>query len=272
MPTPCGCTTGSLGLGAHPLLEDSNGKGGYHVWTRFDDRIPGHLARSIVLWLVKDAPPAIHVEAFPKQAASPYGNQMRLPGKHHKRDHWSRFFDGEKWLEGEDAVQYLLDWQATDPQVFPEEARHYAPPKPSPKPPKPSANGQSWDDSDGHWVKQFDGNLRTLDIVALCDDRLTGDDGGDRYGILCPWHDEHTTGDEGTCVWAREDGRYPGFNCLHAHCQGRTLRDLLEFYGKEAVESLLCGAVRGAAVTTSTSGWTKWSSLRPASRNRWKPP
>ena len=59
---------------------------------------------------------------------------------------------------------------------------------------------------------------------------------GDRYGILCPWHDEHTTGDGGTCVWVAEDGRYPGFNCLHAHCQGRTLRDLLESYGKEAVD------------------------------------
>jgi hypothetical protein len=71
----------------------------------------------------------------------------------------------------------------------------------------------------------------------MCDDRLTGDDQGNRHGILCPWHAEHTTGDEGTSVWAAEDGRYPAFKCLHAHCQGRSLRDLLEWYGKEAVDA-----------------------------------
>jgi hypothetical protein len=86
-------------------------------------------------------------------------------------------------------------------------------------------------------VQQFDGDLRTLDIVALCDDRLTGDDQGNRHGILCPWHDQHTTGDEGTSVWVAADGRYPAFKCLHAHCQGRSLRDLLEWYGKEAVDA-----------------------------------
>jgi hypothetical protein len=226
------------GFGARPLLEDSNGKGGFHVWCRFDHRIPGHLARSIVLWLVKDAPPALHVEAFPKQAKSPYGNQMRLPGRHHKRDHYSRFWDGSKWLEGDAACRFLLDWAATAPAVFPEEARQYLPPKPPPKPPspRPEADGEPWDETDGHWVKQFDGDLRTLDVLKLCDDRLTGEDCGDRYGIVCPWHDEHSTGDGGTCVWVGGDGRYPGFNCLHAHCRDRKLHDLLEFYGKEAVD------------------------------------
>ena len=125
-------------IGANPLLEDSNGSGGYHVWLRFDERISGSVAHSVAIWLVRHCPAGIHAEAFPKQPdlneTRRYGNQMRLPGKHHKRDHWSRFFDGEKWLEGENAVRHLLDWQATDISVFSRRAREFVPVAPSPVP------------------------------------------------------------------------------------------------------------------------------------------
>ena len=125
-------------MGANPLLEDSNGSGGYHVWLRFAERIPGPVAHSVAKWLVRHCPAGIHAEAFPKQPSlnetRRYGNQMRLPGKHHKHDHWSRFFDGEKWLEGEDAVRHLLAWEATGMSVFPRRAREYLAPKPPPQP------------------------------------------------------------------------------------------------------------------------------------------
>jgi hypothetical protein len=121
-------------MGANPLLEDSNGSGGYHIWLRFDERIPGLVAYSVANWLVRHCPASIHAEAFPKQPdlneTRRYGNQMRLPGRHHKSDHRSRFFDGEKWLEGDDACHWLLDWQATDIMVFPRRAREYIGPKP----------------------------------------------------------------------------------------------------------------------------------------------
>ena len=49
--------------------------------------------------------------------ATPYGNWIRLPGKHHKRHHWSRIYDLKtgRWLEGEDAVQYLVAVAGDDP-------------------------------------------------------------------------------------------------------------------------------------------------------------
>ena len=125
-------------MGANPLVEDSNGSGGYHVWLRFDDRILGSVAHSVATWLVRHCPAGIHAEAFPKQPnlneTRRYGNQMRLPGKHHKRDHWSRFFDGEKWLEGDEACRWLLNWKATDISVFPRRAREFVQVAPSPAP------------------------------------------------------------------------------------------------------------------------------------------
>jgi hypothetical protein len=41
----------------------------------------------------------------------------------------------------------------------------------------------------------------------------------------CPWADEHTTGRGGAAVMIHASGAYD-FTCLHAHCAGRTWRDL----------------------------------------------
>jgi hypothetical protein len=42
-----------------------------------------------------------------------------------------------------------------------------------------------------------------------------------KYGIVCPWVDEHTGGDEsGTRVGQYEDGAL-FFHCEHSHCAGR---------------------------------------------------
>ena len=233
-------------MGACPLLEDSNGSGGgFHVWLRFADCIPGSVAYSVASWLVQGCDDAIHAEAFPKQAQlneHGVGNQMRLPGKHHKRNHWSRFYVGGRWIEGEEAIRHLLAWEPTDITVFPQRAREFVPPPPAKKPRTPTANGngQAWDEeTDGHWCNQFDGDLRTLDITKLCADRLGNVVGYDKHAITCPWNDTHTTGDGGTCVWEAVEGeKFPGFSCRHAHCENiRTLQDLLEFYGKAAVDA-----------------------------------
>jgi hypothetical protein len=82
-------------------------------------------------WLVADhsalgltAPP----ETFPKQptVAPPgqngqYGNWLRLPGKHHTRDHWSRVWDGGRWLDGHDAVDHILALRGDDPDLLAED-------------------------------------------------------------------------------------------------------------------------------------------------------
>lgn len=230
-------------FGANPLLEDSNGKGGFHIWLRFKERIPGTLAHSVASWVVKDCPETIAAEAFPKQPClnkgRRFGNQIRLFGSHHKGGHWSKFYDGEKWLEGDEAVRYLLSWEATDPEKFPKEATEYVPPK-TPKTPRPTTPGDTTGKE--HWLTQFDGDITTLDILGLVGDRLSGDDitkpGSEKSGwiaITCPWSDAHTTGDE---AFVREatDGGIPGFKCFHAHCAGRGIRELLEYYGKEKVD------------------------------------
>ncbi len=51
-------------------------------------------------------------------------------------------------------------------------------------------------------------------------------DGGLRWVLEeCPWHDEHSDGPGGSAIFLR-DGII-GFDCKHAHCQERTIRDVL---------------------------------------------
>lgn len=110
--------------GAVPLVEDSNGAGGYHVWTRFADPLP---TAQVFAWGDALAERArldfgVSVETFPKQASArgAFGNWLRVPGRHHTRPHWSRvtWFGGD-WQSGAEAVRMLLDWPATPSTVVP---------------------------------------------------------------------------------------------------------------------------------------------------------
>lgn len=104
--------------GFHPLLSDSNGSGGYHLRVLFRRPQPSTEVYRFTQALVADygdygldAPP----EVFPKQptVSAPgshgqYGNWLRVPGRHPKRLHWSRIFDGREWLEGAAAIAFIL--------------------------------------------------------------------------------------------------------------------------------------------------------------------
>jgi hypothetical protein len=102
------------GAGLSPLLVDSDGAGGFHVWAVFRDPVPAATAWRLGKWLALDhaefgfaKPP----ETFPKKpvlTGKRFGGWVRLPGRHHKRDHWSRVWDGRRWLEGEEAVRAIL--------------------------------------------------------------------------------------------------------------------------------------------------------------------
>jgi hypothetical protein len=101
-------------LGFRPLLLDSNGVGGYHLRAIFRVPIPTAEAFAFMQWLVRDhaahgmpTPP----EVFPKQPRikpGGYGNWLRLPGRHHTREHWSRVWDGAAWLEANAAIDKVL--------------------------------------------------------------------------------------------------------------------------------------------------------------------
>ena len=125
-------------LGFSPVLSDSNGAGGYHLLVLFDRPAPSETIYRFLQWLIqvyqehglKAAP-----ETFPRQPSLvglEFGNALRLPGRHHTAAHWSKFWDGERWLAGRFAVQHFLSTKPSSPDLLPETPK---PPPPTPRPP-----------------------------------------------------------------------------------------------------------------------------------------
>jgi hypothetical protein len=131
-----------VALGFRPLLLDSNGAGGFHLRLLLAEPIPADRLFHFLRGLTQDhralgfdkAP-----EQFPKQAdvrrcCKGLGNWLRLPGRHHKRDFWSRVWDGSTWLEGYNAINFMLSLTGDPPGLIPEV------PPPPPAPPRPARN------------------------------------------------------------------------------------------------------------------------------------
>jgi hypothetical protein len=126
------------GRGLRPLLTESNGAGGYHLRVLLAEAIPADRLFHYLKGLTADhrglgfaAPP----EQFPKQpdvrrCKKGFGNWLRLPGRHHKRDFWSRAWDGGRWLDGAGAVAFILGLKGDPPDLVPEAP----PPAPGPRP------------------------------------------------------------------------------------------------------------------------------------------
>jgi hypothetical protein len=123
-------------LDLNPLLTDSNGRGGLHLRVLFNGPVPTEIVYAFMNWLVSDYAafglPAAP-EVFPKQPHidfGHYGNWLRLPGRHHKRAHWSRVWDGDsgRWLEGHAAIDLLLSHRGVSPDLIPAEALAYREP------------------------------------------------------------------------------------------------------------------------------------------------
>jgi len=122
-----------IGHGFHPLLIDSNGKGGLRLYVLFDDLVLSLHARQLGRWLVRDwqahgllKPP----DVFPAQneiGPEGFGNWLRFPGRHHKREHWSRVWDGTEWLEGDDAIDALINATVDSSQLIPASALEFEP-------------------------------------------------------------------------------------------------------------------------------------------------
>jgi hypothetical protein len=87
------------------------------------------------------------------------------------------------------------------------------------------------------WQLQFRGDLSSLDLVALAKEmRLSPtliDASDNKHAIVCPWESEHTEkdppGDSATTIWQPDNNGNLGFHCLHAHCNGRRLKEFLEW-------------------------------------------
>ena len=112
-------------LGMDPVLLDSNGRGGFHLWLLFDEPMNGSLVRKFAEQLVADFSVRgldSQPEIFPgKRVQHHYGSWLRLPGRHHTRNHFSRVWNDEpwadeQWLEGHDAIDRLIRTRPAAPQ------------------------------------------------------------------------------------------------------------------------------------------------------------
>lgn len=96
------------GLGFAPLVEDSNGVGGYHLWLLFGGPVPTEAVYRGLGAIVAEAGVEDAVELFPKQprlAPGEFGNWLRLPGRHHSRAHVSRLSSGGTWATGDEMLR-----------------------------------------------------------------------------------------------------------------------------------------------------------------------
>lgn len=117
--------------GFDPWIMDSNGVGGYHVWTLLDKEYPladvydyanelrADYAEFGLLKKPEIFPPRREVE----KDSLPY--TLRVPGRHPRRAHYNRLWNfdplGEtQWLEGGEAIETLI---ATRPAPLPKRMR-----------------------------------------------------------------------------------------------------------------------------------------------------
>ena len=92
------------------------------------------------------------------------------------------------------------------------------------------------------WHLRFSGDLHFFDLREMLE-KLGHPPGRPmgpgKWAIFCPWRHEHTPDVDGvqeavpsgsSVIWQHADGSaLPGFKCLHAHCAGRGLKELLEW-------------------------------------------
>jgi putative DNA primase/helicase len=136
-------------IGFRPLIYASNGAGGYHLRVLFTRRLDGATLQAFGQWLIRkwkefgfSKPP----EVFPKQATitatRQFGNWLRLPGKHPRREYWSEVWNGSVWLTDGPAVDLILSLTGDSPDLIPLEALMVEPPA-AEVGPTPSTNGQT---------------------------------------------------------------------------------------------------------------------------------
>jgi hypothetical protein len=211
-----------LALGFRPVLEDSNGLGGYHVWVLFAERIRASIARNFGLWLTRDWKAwglEERPEVFPKQAhvtGDECGNFLRLPGRHFKHPaHWSRIWNGSLWLEGEDAIDYLVNTVGDDPGLIPREAANYSgAPEPLPAR-RDRSGGRRGPRLD--WLKE---TLAKLSPELAIGWGVKEYNGEDILVGVCPFVDQHDSGEshDGD-LSAGFHGDKPYVKCLHRSCR-----------------------------------------------------
>jgi hypothetical protein len=112
------------GRGYDPLLFDTNGNGGYHLWVLLAEPAPAEDVYAMVKemaerWASNGL--SEEPETFPKQYKEDHlGVWFRLPGLHHTNYHYAKVWSGdewleEPWLEGNAAIDVMLSSQPGPP-------------------------------------------------------------------------------------------------------------------------------------------------------------
>jgi len=100
----------------------------------------------------------------------------------------------------------------------------------------PAAKKRGRPPNEKPWWSKWREDLQTLDLVnvmrelGLLGECVDADE--TKWSVCCPWGDQHSGGmqEAGTdTVIYNNPGVMPGFNCLHSHCAGRAVPDLLEW-------------------------------------------
>lgn len=109
--------------GFDPLLFDSNGRGGFHLMIIFESPMCTQSVNQFAKQLVADYDRLgldQMPEIFPgKPEWNHYGDWLRLPGRHHTRDHYTRVYSDEQWqeeqwLNGHEAIDRILNTRLAD--------------------------------------------------------------------------------------------------------------------------------------------------------------
>jgi hypothetical protein len=139
--------------GMDPMLMDSNGVGGYHVWVLLDREYPLAEVYDFADALRSDwqqmGLPRRPEQFPPKREVGPddLPYTLRTPGRHHTRQHYTRIWDFDgiaetDWLEGGDAIELMM---ATRPSKLPKASgkkKKETNLKPAPAPKKPTGAGR----------------------------------------------------------------------------------------------------------------------------------
>ncbi len=105
------------GRGYDPLLFDTNGNGGYHLWVLLAEPAPAEDVYGMVKEMAErwsENGLSEEPETFPKQYKEDHvGPWFRLPGLHHTNYHYATVWSGdewldEPWLEGNAAIDVML--------------------------------------------------------------------------------------------------------------------------------------------------------------------
>jgi hypothetical protein len=123
----CGWRQVLADRGLDPLLMDSNGIGGFHLLIVFAMPMSTDSVHEFGRKLAQDYERrglAQKPEVFPgKPDWDRYGDWLRLPGRHHTRQHYTRVWNDEPfaetpWLEGHDAIDRILATRPADPALL----------------------------------------------------------------------------------------------------------------------------------------------------------